>query len=124
MSRSMLALILISVTLAAAAQIVLKGGMIGPTVQRSLSGEFSLRTFVSILFDPFVLSGLILYFLAALIWLLVLAKVEVSSAYPFVALGFVVTAVLGRILFEDTMSFEKLAGTILICVGVVLLSRG
>lgn len=56
-------------------------------------------------------------------WLFVLSRVEVSFAYPFVALGFVLTAIMGRLFFQDSFSIEKAAGTALIILGVVLMSR-
>lgn len=55
---------------------------------------------------------------------MVLSKVQVSFAYPFVALGFVLTAVLGRLVFNDTFSAAKVIGTLLIMSGVVVMARG
>ena len=47
-----------------------------------------------------------------------------ASAYPFVvALGFVITAVAGWLLFNEPMSLSRVAGTVLICAGVVLVAR-
>lgn len=123
MSRAALLLILLSVTITAVAQIVLKAGMSGAAVQRALAGGFGVRTMPTILLDPFVFFGLVLYFVAALVWLIVLSKVQVSLAYPFVALGFVITAVMGRLFFHEALSFTRIVATLLICAGVVLLAR-
>jgi multidrug transporter EmrE-like cation transporter len=118
-----LLLIVLSVTITALAQIVLKAGMSGAGIQRALAGGFSPRTMLTVLFDPFVFGGLLLYFFAALVWLIVLSKVQVSLAYPFVALGFVLTALLGRLFFHEALSVTRIAATLLICGGVVLLAR-
>ena len=61
---------------------------------------------------------------SAAIWLLVLARVEVSFAYPFVGIGFIVTMVLGWWLMGDSIGLQRLAGTLLITAGVVLIARG
>jgi multidrug transporter EmrE-like cation transporter len=114
--------IFLSVAITAAAQLVLKVGMTSPSVQRLIGEGFSPRL-IGIFFDPYVFGGLFLYFGAAMLWLFVLAKFEVSYAYPFVALGFVLTALAGWLLFDDTMSLGRALGTLLICVGVALVAR-
>lgn len=123
MTRAALGLILLSVTITACAQLVLKAGMAGASVQRAIAAGPGLRMVLGIALDPLVIGGLALYFVAAAVWLIVLSKVEVSLAYPFVALGFVLTAVFGRILFNEALSPTRIAATLLICGGVALLAR-
>jgi multidrug transporter EmrE-like cation transporter len=98
--------------------------MASESVQRALAAGPGVPMLLGIAFSPFVMLGLFLYFASAAVWLLVLSRVEVSFAYPFVALGFVLTAVLGRLFFHDTISLAKVAGTLLIMAGVVVLARG
>lgn len=124
MNRAVLLLIMLSVTISAVAQIALKAGMSDASIQRALAMGPSLSLLAGVALNPFVLAGLTLYFCGAIVWLMVLAKVQVSTAYPFVALGFVITALLGRFFFGDTFSFAKIAGTLLIGAGVVVLARG
>ena len=123
-SKFSLALIFVSVCLSAVAQILLKGGMSSLAVQRALSEQVSLKTFWSVFTNIAVLSGLVVYFGSALVWLLVLSKVEVSIAYPFVALGFVVTAMMGHLLFGEPLTMPRIAGILLVCAGVAVLARG
>ena len=122
MEKAFYGVILLSVSITAAAQLVLKTGMTSPAVQRLVGDGVSLRL-AGVFLNPFVVGGLLLYFAAAMLWLLVLAKFEVSFAYPFVALGFVITAVAGWLLFNEPMSLSRVAGTVLICAGVVLVAR-
>lgn len=124
MAKSVYPLILLSVVISAFAQIALKAGMASASVQRALTAGTKLTTLFDIAFNPFVMLGLFLYFSSAAVWLLVLARVQVSFAYPFVALGFVLTALLGRFFFQDSFSAAKIIGTLLIMVGVVVLARG
>ncbi|HWW65933.1 MAG TPA: EamA family transporter [Sphingomonadaceae bacterium] len=125
MAKSVYPLILLSVAISACAQIALKAGMGSPAVQRALTGGGSrIAALFDVALNPFVILGLALYFGSAAVWLLVLSKVEVSFAYPFVALGFVMTALLGRLLFHDSFSAAKIIGTLLIMAGVVVLARG
>ena len=67
--------------------------------------------------------GLGIYFASAAVWLLVLARVDVSLAYPFVGLGFVVTMLLAWAVHGEVLSTGRIAGTLMICAGVVVLAR-
>ena len=71
----------------------------------------------------FVIAGLAMYGLGALLWLLVLARIDVSAAYPFVGLGFVMTMMLGWLLLGESLQPTRVAGTLLIALGVVLVAR-
>lgn len=123
MNRSTLVLILANVVMTSLAQIVLKAGMSAPDVVRALSGGLRLPALATVFLHPWVIIGLALYAGAAVVWLLVLAKVDVSLAYPFVGLGFVVTMVLAWAFIGETVSATRIAGTLLIVAGVVVLAR-
>ncbi len=66
--------------------------------------------------------GLFLYGLSAVVWLFVLARLDVSVAYPFVALGFLVTMALGCLLFGEAFTVRKVLGTLIVMLGVYLVA--
>jgi multidrug transporter EmrE-like cation transporter len=66
--------------------------------------------------------GLSLYAMGAVLWLGVLAKIEVSIAYPFVGLGFILTLLFGVFLLGEAFSLIRLIGTILVVLGIVLVT--
>jgi drug/metabolite transporter (DMT)-like permease len=70
-----------------------------------------------------VVFGLALYFLGALVWLLVLARVDVTMAYPFVGLGFILTMILGAWFLSEPVSAIRIVGTLLVVAGVALISQ-
>lgn len=123
MTRSVLLLVLVSVLLSSVAQIALKGGMSSPSIGAASGGELNFALARAIALNPKVLFGLSLYFASAAVWLLVLARVEVSLAYPFVGLGFIVTMLLAWAIYGEVPSPGRMAGTLLICAGVVVLAR-
>lgn len=123
MNRSILLLILTSVTMTSLAQIVLKVGMNAPEVGRAMAGGIRPSLVVHVLLHPWVFCGLVLYGSAAMVWLMVLSKIDVSQAYPFVGLGFVVTTVLAWAFLGEAVTVMRLIGTLLIVSGVVVLSR-
>jgi multidrug transporter EmrE-like cation transporter len=123
MTRSTFLLVLSSVALSAFAQIVLKSGMATPVVQANLAVQPGISTLITIFASWRIWTGLFIYFFSAVIWLLVLAKIDVSLAYPFVGLGFVLTTLLGWLIRGEDLSVSRISGTALIVSGVVLLAR-
>ena len=120
MTAKALALILGSVALSAIAQIALKIGMGGDAARQALAHDSLWRGYLALLLVPAVATGLAAYGLSALLWLRVLAEVEVSKAYPFVALAIVLTMVLGVLVLGEVVPAWRAAGAALIVVGVVL----
>lgn len=116
-------LIIGSVTLSALAQILLKMGMSSVSVQHSTSFENWLATLGVAAVNLQVVAGLALYALGAVVWLLVLAKVDVSFAYPFVGLGFILTMLLGWWWLNEPVGLARLIGTLMVASGVFLVSR-
>ncbi|MFC4312980.1 ligand-binding protein SH3 [Steroidobacter flavus] len=82
----------------------------------------STRLLLALVSQPYIVMGLALYVLGAIVWLSVLAQWDVSKAYPLVGLGFAATLAVGYVGGEQVTSF-RLVGVMLICSGVVLVSR-
>ena len=55
-------------------------------------------------------------------WLFVLAKLQVSVAYAFVALGFLLTMILGCVFLGEPLTLRKLTGTGLVVLGIWLVT--
>lgn len=123
MPSGVLLLILASVLMSSAAQIVLKVGMNSPTVIQALGQGDRWAIAGAIGLNPWVLGGLAIYFGSALVWLFVLARAEVSLAYPFVGLGFVVTMVLAWLIHGDQLSAMRVTGTLMIALGAIMVGR-
>jgi multidrug transporter EmrE-like cation transporter len=124
MNGETFSLIMFNVVLTAAGQVSLKAGMMSGSIQSALTREGWMAVGVAATCQPMILAGLAAYGVSLLVWLVVLARVPVSSAYPFVALSIALTSVGGALLFGETFSLSKLTGTILILAGVVAISRG
>jgi len=118
-----LALALVSIAMSAVAQVLLKAGMTGAGVRDAIADGAPLGIVRAVLLSPGVMGGLLLYGLGTVLWLAVLTRAELSQAYPFVGLSFVLTAAMGYFLFADAMTAGRIAGIALIFVGVVLVGR-
>ncbi len=114
--------ILISVLGGALGQILLKKGMgsMGPlTLSLGKLGELLWRIGT----NPYVIAGLAIYVTGTVFWLVALSRVDLSYAYPFASLSYVVMLVAAWLLFKEDLSLLRLAGTVVVCVGVILISR-
>ena len=72
--------------------------------------------------NGYFLLALATYLILALLWVWVLSFTPLSRAYPFVALAFVLTPVLGGLLFGEALSFRLLAGIAAILCGLLLVA--
>ena len=117
-------LILCSILLSSFAQIVLKTGMSNPNITNAIQSAKAFSVVKTISTNIYVIGGLGLYFISAAVWLLVLAKVDVSYAYPFVGLGFIVTMLLAFFINGETLSITKIIGTLCIALGVAIIAQG
>ncbi|MBP3346219.1 MAG: EamA family transporter [Alphaproteobacteria bacterium] len=115
-------LILSSVTLNALAQLFIRQGMI-------VRGKFAFgfEQVFSLVFGIFtniyLLAGMFSYGISILLWMAVLSKVNVSLAYPFLSIGYIITAVLAYFIFNEPLTWQKIIGILIICVGVFVLSQ-
>jgi multidrug transporter EmrE-like cation transporter len=123
MSKISFALILSSVALSALAQISFKFGVAVDARAAALDSRAALLGVLESLVTPGVLFGLLLYAIGTLLWIAVLARVEVSQAYPFVGLGFVLTALLGYLLFGDSLGVQRMVGIALVVGGIALVAQ-
>jgi multidrug transporter EmrE-like cation transporter len=119
---AVLMLILLGVLMSAAAQVMLKLGMSAPATLAALGQDEVVRVAIALLRSPWLLGGLLIYGLSVVAWLVVLSKVDVSYAYPFVALGMVVTTFSGHYLLGETLPAMRVVGLAVIVLGVVLLA--
>jgi multidrug transporter EmrE-like cation transporter len=115
-------LILIGVLLNAFAQILLKKGMLS-IGYFEIQFQYFFPMLKKVATNLYVLLGLGSYVVSVAIWLLVLARVEVSYAYPFLSVGYVLVTVMGYYVFQENLSWMRAIGIVVIVVGVILLSR-
>ena len=118
-----ISMIFASVLSSSVAQVTLKTGMSSKRVLAAMESGDNLLIATTVFLNLHVILGLILYFLAAIFWLYVLAKLDVSIAYPFVGLGFIFTMILAHFIIGEPITSTKLVGTCFVAIGVVLIAR-
>jgi drug/metabolite transporter (DMT)-like permease len=114
--------ILISVAAGAVGQVLLKKGMgsMGPlTLSIDQLGSILWRIGT----NPYVVIGLAIYVTGTLFWLTALSRVDLSYAYPFASLSYVVMLIASWQLFNENITVLRLLGTLVVCLGVFIISR-
>ena len=110
---TMLGGILLSVALNAAGQICFKAA-------RMAQPDASV---LALFLHPETWGGLLIYGLSAVCWLWVLARAQLSLAYPILSLTFPIVLGLSAVFFAETITPLRWAGVGVIVVGVSLLAR-
>jgi drug/metabolite transporter (DMT)-like permease len=111
----------ISVAFAVAAQFTLKAAMnevgrIGST-EIAAAGDTLTRT----LKEPRLWLGLTLFGISALFWLVVLSRVDLSVAYPFVGLSYIIVVLFSRLFLHEQVSALRWLGVVVVAVGIAII---
>lgn len=78
---------------------------------------------IKMLLDPFIISGFASAFIASLFWMLAMTKFNLSFAYPFMSLSFVIVLILSVLIFKESFTVYKVVGLSFILAGIVITSR-
>lgn len=79
---------------------------------------------IAFLLRPFVISCFAAAFAAAITWILVLHRFNLSWAYPFMSLTFPLVVFGSALFFHEPLTVLKVAGVALIILGVSLQAIG
>lgn len=96
--------------------ILVTSGQAMAKVGAGKSGGIGINIFLILSYTAFLLRGVI--------WSLVLRRHPVSRVYPFLALSFPLVLLISLVFFGESLSYGKLAGSILILIGSFLMIPG
>ncbi len=114
--------IIITVILNASSQLLLKKGM-NSIGLFDLSFSSILKNIENVLFNPYILSGLILMTFSMITHLISLSKFDVSFAFPFISLSYIIVFLGGYFLFNEQISIMRLVGFLFIIIGTIFLAK-
>jgi drug/metabolite transporter (DMT)-like permease len=120
--HTVMALVGVNILFNVIGQLLLKHGM-NKLGNFKISLDALVPVFVRAFLSPYILLGLGCYITGFLIWLIVLAKAEISYAYPLISLGYVLTAIMGWWLLGENVTWLRMAGIMVTCFGVFLISQ-
>jgi len=114
-------LLIFSILIGSCGQVMMKLGVnsIGGVSFNGAPAQVLIHIFTC----PYIIAGLFCVGISMLLWLTVISKLELSFAYPIVALSYVIILLFGWLALSEHISATRLAGIGCIMVGVVLISR-
>lgn len=77
-----------------------------------------------LLLNPIILAALSLYGVGALLWILVLKRFPLSVAYPVLSITYIFVMIAAALFFQEQITIQKVAGAVIIMIGIFVLSRG
>ena len=122
--------ILLSVAMAATAQLMLKYGVDrvvkvlpdGTKVSGIILSE-PVASAIRVASQPFIWFGLTLFGFSAALWIVVLSRTQLSFAYPFAALTYVIILMFDRFVLHETVPALRWVGVLFVVTGIVVISR-
>ncbi len=118
-----LLLILLSVVMGVSGQLCLKMGMgqVRLTGGEGLAGllPVALRVFTT----PLIVAGLTFYAVGSVFWLAVLSRLDLSLAYPMLALTYVLVPLTAWLVLGEQVPVGRWLGIGVVIVGVLIISR-
>ncbi len=118
-----LLLVLGSVGTATLGQLLLKTGM--TSVGRLGAGALQqpLETLIAIASTPVVWLGLASYAIGAVLWMVVLSRLDLGYAYPLLAISYILIPLLAHFLLGEAIPPLRWVGIAVIFVGVIIVAR-
>lgn len=124
MSPKSMVLLLVAVLLGVLGQLLLKMGMtqVG-TLEFSGGLAGLIQTGIRVFSNLKVLGGFAAYGVSSLFWIVVLSKLNLSLAYPMLALNYVLVPLTARLFLGEQVPGLRWLGMGVIIIGVVIISR-
>lgn len=73
--------------------------------------------------SSYVIGGLFLYVVGAVLWLFALSQFELSLVYPFVSISFVLVVILSAVFLNEHISLLRILGVTLIVAGAIFVAK-
>jgi multidrug transporter EmrE-like cation transporter len=110
-------LLLISVLAGVCGQFFLK---LGAVKLGKVDVDNALNHVFSIITTPELLVGLTCYAIGAVVYILLLTRVNLSIAAPAISLSYICSVLIGHFWFRESIAFSQIIGLAAISIGVVL----
>lgn len=90
-------------------------------IQKSENALSQIQIILRNIFDPIIILCFLLGFMAAISWIFTLTKFNLSTAYPFMALTYLIVIFLSSIFLGETLGIQNILASLLIIIGISLL---
>lgn len=115
-------ILLVSVLLTVIGQIFWKIGA-NQVGQITISISNFIPSTIKLFTNIWVIFGCAVFIVSSILWVAALTKLDLSFAFPFLSLGYVLIFLVSYLIFHEQISTLRLAGMILICIGVIFVAK-
>jgi len=115
-------LLLISVILTVLGQIFWKIGA-NQVGQIAISVSNFIPSTIKLFTNIWIILGCIILIVSSILWVVALTISDLSFAFPFLSLGYVLIFIVSWLLFHEQISILRLTGMILISLGIILVAK-
>ncbi|MGH9632520.1 MAG: hypothetical protein ACRD7E_29795 [Bryobacteraceae bacterium] len=96
---------------------------LGLKAQTAASSSSLFLSYIKAFFNPLVLLGVSLLIVWLLSRMALMSWADLSYILPITSIGYVLSAFMGKIFLAEEISVMRWAGTLLIVLGIILVSR-
>jgi multidrug transporter EmrE-like cation transporter len=82
----------------------------------------SIQDIFRIFFSPFIFLGIATYGVSTIFWIITLSKFDLSYAYPFLSVGYILILFVSFFIFHESITVFKIMGIFAIVAGLILIS--
>ncbi|TVY09779.1 EamA family transporter [Paenibacillus cremeus] len=75
-----------------------------------------------LIINPYIFLGLVMYFVSAMLWIIILSKYDLSFVSPMLAINYVFSLFIGYYIFSEDINIYRIIGAIIVTFGVVLIT--
>ncbi len=113
-------MLVVSVCFAVSGQLTLKSAMdrVGRIGAKQVATP--VKTVAKAAGEPRLWLGLLLFGVSALFWLVVLSRVPLSVAYPFVGLSYIAVVLFARLLLHEHVPALRWLGVVVVAAGIAI----
>ncbi len=115
--------IFLTILFAVSSQLIIKWKMSAFDLSGYSSVSEKFYFALTMLLNPYIILSLLLTLLSGLSWMIAMTKFDISYAYPYTTLGYVLILIFSALLFHESIDIYKILGIILIISGIYLTSR-
>lgn len=109
---------LIAAAISAAGQVLLKYAMI-----KHGAILITPRGIITLMLEPWLLFAMVIYATALFLWLQVLSSTPLSTAYPILAVTYILVPIFASVFFGEIITKNHLIGISLILAGVAMIGK-
>ena len=82
----------------------------------------SVKDIILLMFNKYVISGLVIYALATMYWFYIIKTNDLSKVYPMQSMSYIISLFMSYYILKESISINSILGTIVILLGVFIIA--